>query len=196
MANKIMWIMGARLAFADGVFDKKKIAGDDSSAPRFNCGLIIPPNDKQVAEIEEAMEELVLNYDWKGDDEPADIYKLLKKKDRLALHDGDDKQKYAGFPGNLYLSPSADTRPTVVDRDRSPLTDKDGKIYSGCYVNAKVELWVQDNKWGQRVNATLLGIQFVKDGDAFGAGAPPANPDDFPDLDASGGDDDDDSLFS
>lgn len=193
MANHIMWVMGARLAFAEGVFKKQGIAGDSSSTPRFNCCLLLPPNDKQVGEIEEAMKDLVLNFDWKGDEKPEDIYKRLSKKDFLALHDGDDKAKWAGFAGNMYLSPNADTRPTVVDRDRSPLTAEDGKVYSGCYVNAKIELWVQDNKWGQRVNATLLGVQFVKDGDAFGAGAPPANPDDFPDLDVGEGEDD--ALF-
>lgn len=195
MANKIIWVMGARLAFAEGIFNKKGIAGDPDSTPRYNCGLILPPTDKQVKEIEDACEELVLNHDWKGDADAADVLRLLKKKDRLAIHDGDDKQKYAGFPGNFYLSPSSDSRPTVVDRDRTPLTEKDGRIYSGCYVNAKVELWVQDNKWGQRVNASLLGVQFVNDGDAFGSGSPPANPDDFPDLDAGEGGEDD-SLFS
>jgi hypothetical protein len=194
MANKIMWVMNARLAFAEGVFEKKGIAGDASSTPRYNCGLILAPSDPQIKVIEEAQRELVLAHDWKGDEEAEAVLRLLEKKDRLALHDGDDKQKYAGFPGNYYLSPNADTRPTVVDRDKSPLTAKDGRIYSGCYVNAKVELWVQDNKWGQRVNSTLLGVQFVKDGDAFGSGSPPANPDDFPDLDAGEGAEDD-SLF-
>lgn len=194
MANHTMWVMSARLAFAETVFTKKGIAGDPDSTPRYNCSLILAPTDKQVAEIERQVEKLVLEHEWKDKTPGADMLKLLVKKDRLPLHDGDDKQKWAGFPGNMYLSPSSDTRPTVVDRDRSPLNKDDGKVYSGCVVNAKIEIWVQDNRWGQRVNATLLGIQFVKDGDAFGAGAPPANPDDFPDLDADGGDDD--SMFS
>lgn len=193
MANKTIWVMGARLSFAEGVFEKKGIANDPNSKPRYNCGLLLPANDKQVAEIEKLEEELVLNHDWKGDDKPADILRLLRKKDRLALHDGDDKSKYDGYAGMRYLSPSADTRPTVVDRDKSPLTKEDGKVYSGCYVNAKIELWVQDNNWGQRVNCSLLGVQFVKDGDSFGAGTAPASPDEFPDLDA--GDDGSDPLL-
>lgn len=193
MANHTMWVMNARLSFAETVFVKKGIAGDPDSTPRYNCGLILDPKDPQVREIEKIVEKLVLEHEWKDKTSGEDMLKLLTKKDRLPLHDGDDKQKWAGYPGNVYLSPSADTRPTVVDRDRSPLNKDDGKIYSGCYVNAKIEIWVQDNRWGQRVNCTLLGVQFVKDGDAFGAGAPPANPDDFPDLDA--GDGADDSLF-
>lgn len=194
MANHTIWVRNARIAFADTIFEKKGIAGDPDSTPRYNCSLLLPAGDKQVIEISGIQQRLVLEHEWKDKTEGAEVLRLLAKKDRLALHDGDDKQKWAGFPGTMYLSPSSDTRPTVVDRDRSPLTKDDGKVYSGCYVNAKIEIWVQDNKWGQRVNATLLGVQFVKDGDAFGAGAPPANPDDFPDLDASG--DDDDDMFA
>lgn len=190
MASKTIWVMGARLAFADGIFEKKGIAGDASSKPRYNCGLILTADHKQVEEIRDIEVELCNEHQWKSKEKGADVHKSLAKKDRLALHDGDDKQKYEGFPGNFYLSPSNDSRPTTVDRDKSVLTKDDGKLYSGCYVNAKVEIWVQDNNYGQRVNATLLGVQFVKDGDAFGAGAPPANPDDFPDLDAEGGEDD------
>lgn len=193
MASKTIWVKG-RLAFADGIFEKKGIAGDASSKPRYSCSIIIPEGDKQIDEIKALELELCKEHQWKSKEKGADAHKTLAKKDRLALHDGDDKQKYEGFPGNFYLSPSNDTRPTAVDRDKSPLTKDDGKLYSGCYVNAKVEIWVQDNNYGQRVNATLLGVQFVKDGDAFGAGAPPANPDDFPDLDAEGGDEDD-GLF-
>lgn len=194
MANKIMWVRG-RLAFGEGVFEKKGIANDPSSKPRYNCAILIPENDPQVETIEDLELELCEEHSWKDKSKGADVHKQLKKKDRLALHDGDDKaSKYDGFAGMRYISPSSDTRPTVVDRDRSPLTKDDGRIYSGCYVNAKVEFWTMDNNFGQRVNCTLLGVQFVKDGDAFGAGSPPANPDDFPDLDA--GDGDDDSMFS
>lgn len=188
--SKTIWVKG-RLAFADGIFEKKGIAGDASSKPRYGCSIIIPAGDPQLETIRAIELEVCEEHSWKDKSKGADVHKQLAKKDRLALHDGDDKQKYEGFPGNFYLSPSNDTRPTAVDRDRSPITKDDGKLYSGCYANAKVEIWAQDNQYGQRVNATLLGVQFVKDGDAFGAGAPPANPDDFPDLDAEGGDDDD-----
>lgn len=192
MASEIIWVKG-RLAFADTIFEKKGIAGDSSSKPRYGCTIILPPGDPQVAEIEAIELELCKEHQWKSKEKGVDVHKQLVKKDRVALRDGDDKQKYEGFAGNRYISPSSDTRPTAVDRDRSPLTKEDGKLYSGCYANAKVEIWTQDNQWGQRVNATLLGVQFVKDGDAFGAGSPPANPDDFPDLDAEGGEDD--ALF-
>lgn len=33
--------------------------------------------------------------------------------------------------------------------------EADGLVYSGCYVNARIELWAQDNANGKRVNAKL-----------------------------------------
>ena len=72
-------------------------------------------------------------------------------------------------------------RPLVVDADKSPLVAEDGKPYSGCYVNASVELWPQDNNYGKRVNATLMGVQFFRDGESFSGGGV-ASEDDFDDV--------------
>jgi hypothetical protein len=58
----------------------------------------------------------------------------------------------------------------VIDRDKTPLTSADGRPYAGCFVNASVELWAQDNNFGKRINASLRGVQFFKDGDAFSGG--------------------------
>lgn len=92
-----------------------------------------------------------------------------------------DGDVYNGFEGKHTLSASNQTRPTVVDVDRSPLTEADGKPYAGCYVNAIVEVWAQDNQWGRRINCTLKGVQFARDGEAF-SGSAPAAADDFDDL--------------
>ena len=99
----------------------------------------------------------------------------------MALHDGDLKSNYDGFPGNLYVSARSTTRPLVINNDKSPLTEQDGKPYAGCYVNASIELWAQDNNYGKRVNASLRGVQFLRDGDAF-AGGGAASEDEFDDI--------------
>ena len=77
-----------------------------------------------------------------------------------------------------------------VETKYEPLTEDDNRIYSGCYVNASVELWYQKNAYGKRVNANLLGIQFFKDGEAFGEGGTTASGDDFDAFD-----DDDEDIF-
>jgi hypothetical protein len=62
--------------------------------------------------------------------------------------------------------------PKIVDRNPSRvIKESDGRIYAGCYVNAIVRLWCQDNEHGKRLNASLEAVQFVKDGEAFGAKA-------------------------
>lgn len=91
---------------------------------------------------------------------------------KLCLRDGKEKDDLDGYgPGVVFISSSCKKRPLVVDKDLSNLEEKDDKPYAGCYVNATLRLWVQDNKWGKRVNAQLRAVQFVKDGDPFGEGA-------------------------
>jgi hypothetical protein len=85
----------------------------------------------------------------------------------------------------MYVSAASKTRPLVLDSNKTPLTDEDGKPYGGCYVNASIEIWAQDNQFGKRINAQLRGIQFVKDGDAFGGGGSPASADEFEELEAT-----------
>ncbi len=55
------------------------------------------------------------------------------------------------------------------------------KFYPGAIVNAAVRIWVQDNDYGKRVNASLEGIQWVKDGDRIGH-APVDLDEAFPEL--------------
>jgi len=185
-----LWIMGARLAFGDGIYEKKAFAGEPGGKADYNAKFILPVGHKQIGEIEKA-EAQVAKDKW-GAKADANL-KVVKAKGRSLLKDG-STQRSDGFADNLFVSARADTRPTVVGRDRSPKQKGDnGAPYSGCYVNVKLDVWAQDNQWGQGINATLLGVQFVRDGDSFAAGAPPANPDDFPDLGVE--DDGGDSLF-
>jgi hypothetical protein len=101
--------------------------------------------------------------------------------DKICLKDGDFVD-YDGYEGHMSIKAGANRRPTVIDRDKTPLVEDDDKPYAGCYVNAVLELWYQDNSYGKRVNCNLLGIQFSKDGDSFGAGDTDVT-DDFDDED-------------
>lgn len=110
------------------------------------------------------------------------ILKEIKANGRDVVQDGDKKATYDGYAGNLFTNSNSDTRPGVYDRDKTPLVAGDGKPYAGCYVDAIVEVWAQDNQWGKRINAQLTGVRFRADGDSFSAGAAPAQADDFADL--------------
>jgi len=67
----------------------------------------------------------------------------------------------------MTIKASTKKRPLVIDRSKSPITEDDDIIYAGCYVNAIISLWAQNNGYGKRINAQLDGVQFVKDGEPF-----------------------------
>lgn len=106
--------------------------------------------------------------------------KLKVPKDKRALKDGDDSE-YEGYEGHMSLKAASNKRPTVINRDKTPLVEDDDVIYAGCYVNAIVDIWIQNNNYGKRANCNLYGIQFVKDGESFGMG-PTDVTDDFEEL--------------
>lgn len=166
-----------RLAFPK-LFRAEQVNGQGD--PKFGATLIIAPDHPQIEELRK-IQDAVAKDKWK--EKAAGIVKVLDKQDRLAVHDGDIKSQYDGFPGNFYVSANAQESapPTVVDQARNPLKENSGKPYAGCFVNASIEIWAQDNKFGQRVNTTLRGVQFLRDGDAFSAGRP-ADADEFEEV--------------
>lgn len=168
-------LKNVRLAFPV-LFEAKTVNGEGK--PAFSASFLIDPADPQVKAINAGIEQVAKDK-WGA---KADaILKQMRAQDKVALHDGDLKANYDGFPGNLYVSARSAVRPGVYDADKSPLVESDGKPYAGCYVNAVVELWAQDNNYGKRINASLSGVQFFRDGDAF-AGGGAADADEFDDL--------------
>ena len=159
-------IKNVRIAFPN-IWEPKSYNGQGK--PRCNALFII---EKDNAEALKGVKEAILavaKEEWK--EKAETMLSTLKAKGDLCLHDGAEKADYDGFEGNMFVSASNASRPIVVDRDRSPLTEADGKPYAGCYVNVSIDVWAQDNQYGKRVNAKLLAIQFARDGDAFGGGS-------------------------
>lgn len=188
--DNIVMLNNVRLAFP-ALFNAKQVNGEGK--PAFSAAFIMPPEHPDISKLKKAIQE-VATAKW-GEKAPA-ILKALIAGDKLCLHDGDLKANYDGFPGNKYVSARSPVRPLVIGQDRSPLAEEDGKPYAGCYVNAQIALWAQDNNYGKRINAQLRGVQFLRDGDAFGGGGVAA-PDEFgvvddsADGDAPWGDDED-----
>lgn len=107
-----------------------------------------------------------------------DQFKKKVPLKRTPLRDGNEKSDKEGYGDEvMFVSARNAKRPVVVDRDLTPLTATDTKPYAGCYVNATIRLFAFDHKVGGKgVSATLRAVQFVKDGESFGAG--PVNAED------------------
>lgn len=169
-----------RLAFP-ALFEPKSFNGEGD--PTFSASFILDPvaNKADIQRLQAAIKQASVD---KWNSKHGEVLTALQKKGHVCLHDGDEKSEYDGFAGNMYVSARSKSRPLVLDRDKSPLVASDGRPYAGCVVNAIVDVYAQDNQWGKRINAALSGVQFVRDGEAFG-GSRPASADDFGTVDES-----------
>tara|TARA_R110000822_G_scaffold148879_7_gene287886 strand:+ start:251 stop:778 length:528 start_codon:yes stop_codon:yes gene_type:complete len=150
-------LQNVRLSFPS-LFRKATFSGEET---KFEGTFLLDKETHadKIKEIEDAIAAITAN-NLKG---------AKLKADKICLKDGDEID-YDGYAGNMSIKASNGKRPLVVDRDRNPLSESDNRPYSGCYVNAVLELWAQDNQYGKRINASLLGVQFFKDGQPFGDG--------------------------
>lgn len=165
-------LKNVRLTFPQ-LFDAKQVNGQGD--PKFSAAFLFAKDHPQLAELQAAVLEAATA---KWGPKAGEVLKALKASDKICVHDGDAKSDYDGYTGNYFVNASNKVRPLVIGPAREPLVAADGKPYSGSYVNAIVEIWPQDNQFGKRVNASLLGVQFVKDGERL-AGGGVAAADDF-----------------
>ena len=154
----VIMIKNARLSFPEIWTPKAFVEGQQ---PKFSCNLLLDKeNDKaQIASFKKAIREAALNAF--SQQIPAGL--------AMCLGDGNSKS-YDGYENAMFISCASRLRPQIIDRDRTPLVEEDGRPYAGCYVNAAISLWVMDNKYGKRVACNLNALQFSRDGETFGAG--------------------------
>ncbi len=156
----------------------------EGSEPTFSCSVLMPKGSAEVKKVEaEMMRVATEKWGAKG----KEVLARLIKGGKTCLRDGDTKE-YDGYAGMDYVTARNPVKPSAFDKNGEETEKADGLIYSGCYVQARIELWAQDNKYGRRINAKLLGVKFEKDGDAFASGSSPAKATDF-DVDDEPSDD-------
>lgn len=162
----VVMLKGVRLAFANGIWEARQVQGQGK--PAFSVTSLFSKDTDNFKNVLAAIKE-VAEEKWGA--KAAEVLKQLKAQDKLCLHDGNLKENYEGFADNYYVNARNASRPTIKDRDgQTNLVQADGKPYSGCYANVSIDIWAQENQFGKRINASLRGIQFVADGDAFSAG--------------------------
>lgn len=162
-----------RFTFVQSLFDAKQV--NNQGEAKFSCTGLLPRDHPQLPAISALVHAAaVAKWGAKADE----VLKALKAGDRLPLHDGDAKNQYQGYAGNYFINASNKMRPLVIGPNRENYTAADGKPYSGSYGNMIIQVWCQDNQYGKRINASLLGVQFIKDGERL-AGGGVAAADDF-----------------
>lgn len=177
-------LKNVRIAFPK-LFEPKAVGDGDKKY--FSLAAIIEPGSENAKACDAAVTEVAKS---KWADKAAGVMKKLVEDGKVAFKKkpltDQQGQAYDGFEGMWSLNasrPESKGRVVVIDRNKAPLSERDGKPYAGSYCNVMVSFWAQDNANGKRLNCELKAVQFVKDGDAFGGGAP-ASADAFDDLGA------------
>ena len=162
---------------------------NDGDAPKYG-GQFIFDETSEAAKLErEAMTQTAqetFGANWQA------IVGAMEKTKKCVRKGNDNLTKDGairdGYGDKLYLVARNKAKPLLIGptRDSSGafpvLTEDGGKPYGGCYVNVKVDIKAMKakEKIPNQIYATLLTIQFVSDGEAFGAA--PGTDDGFDDV--------------
>lgn len=119
--------------------------------------------------------------------------KRLPGKDKF-FRDGNDEKEEV-YEDHWIISASEVRKPAVRNKRAQLVTEPEDirdLIEGGYWGHMLIRPWFQNNDWGTKVNAGLVGVQHTKDDQTFGEG----RVDDTDAWDAEGGDDDeaDDDL--
>lgn len=152
-------IKNVRLSYPH-LFEKFVMEGDDEAKGRYSAKFLLD-KETHAEEIKAIRQHLVaLQKEW---------FEGKIGGEKLFLKDGDDSGKEEQEGSWVISASDTKRRPQVLDKDKSPIVEEDDIVYGGCYVHALIRPWKQQHpKYGKRVNANLIGVQFHKDGERFG----------------------------
>ena len=186
MSKKVM-LRNVRLSY-EHIFTPTKFS--ESAPAKYSATFIIPKDHADLPIIKRALFEAgqeTFPADFKPGAWPKGYTCALKDADVDTDSNGDVlAEKQPAYKGCYIIEANSMNRPITVNRKTAAVTEADGVIYSGCYVNASLGIaGYTYEKIKKGVKAYLNGVQFVEDGERFGADALS----DFDDIDdADGGD--------
>ena len=167
----------------------EKHAATSTSDPKYAGDFIIDPSTKtgkaNIKQIEAAIEDV----------EKAAFGKtgLKYKEGRKAFIDGNtvlnkDDEVPAELADKWVIKAKNNRRPTLVDRRGETSTKEDDLFYGGAIVNPILRFYAIDSddkdKGGRGLFCSLEGVQFVEEGERFGAA--PLSEDRFKNLEGDG----------
>lgn len=187
--SEIIYLSDVRLSFphlVDPQVNKNPETGKERSA--YNADFIMPQDHPGFQAFMQRYAVLAQEK-WKENAQAA-MQRIQADRKTRCFGLGEEKvnsktfQVYSGYKGMVYLSASRDQRPQVVDASGKPIDsnntmiyqDMTRKMYAGCRVNAAIKPWLQQNTHGVGVRCDFVAIQFFKDDNPFGEGAPDVTP--------------------
>lgn len=178
-----------RAAFAGSLFTPKQY--DNKGAFNNGATFILEPGSENDKILEAAIQQEAQKVWGKEKDSILEEIRYDKKAYPYMKRDRkkSDGKVFVGFEGKYSVTGKkyrgdenrlGDSGPPLyLHKTRNPatgefnkLTEADGLLYAGAYVNVKLEIWAQGGK-DKGVRSKLLAIQFDDHGDSFGGATIP-----------------------
>lgn len=172
--TQTLWIKEARLGFP-AIIAPKAVQGGE---PKFGANFILPVTAVEWAEMCQIVGAIATE---KWGDNAGGVMNLIGADKRLRCYgQGEEKldklgKVWDGFAGMLYISASNDAQPKLYGQNAQelPPTANANQLFTGGnYVSGIISFWLQDNTFGRAVRANLDGIQYIREGEHFGATGP------------------------
>ena len=199
----VVLLKNVRLSFPDLFKPGKPM--NEGDQPKFGGQFIIDLGSEAETAAKGAMmaaAQETFGVNWKA------IVQAMEKTKKCLRNGNDNLDKEGnvrqGYADKMYIVARNKAKPAIVhgknaDGTFKHLTEADGKPYGGCIVNVKIDIKAMKakEKIPNQIYGSLMAVQFVKDGEAFGAA--PGTPEGFDDVDmgaaAGGVDGSEDGLF-
>jgi hypothetical protein len=181
--NNLIYIANARASFPWIVSPqvKKNEKGEDVSS--YNIDLILPSTDPAFQKFMQVYGALAAEK-WKENAQAA-MQRIQMDRKTRCYGAGEEKvntktfQVHPGYDGNVFISARSSRQPQIIRADGTVVDPSNtmelravaSKVYGGCYVNAVIKPWLQQNAQGIGVRCDLIAVQFAKDGKSFGVGS-------------------------
>lgn len=182
--SEIIMLTNTRLSFPQLVEAR---AYQEGQAKKFSADLILDPAGEDWKKV---MHSVMQSAQEKWGDNAQAVLQMCQADRKLrAFGNGAEKvdkktfKPYEGYEGAVYVSANNANPPQMIESNGKSVDPTNTmayqalarKMYGGCYVNAAIKFWIQDNKYGRGIRCELIALQFAKDGTPFGDAAPDAS---------------------
>ncbi len=182
--SDIIYLQNVRLSFPHLT---EPHASAQGAQPKYSADFIMPADHPGYQQFMARYGELAAA-EWK--EHAQQVMGMIQQDRKLRNYGvGEEKvnkqtfQPYDGYAGQVWIMANNKNMPQMIKSDGVPVDATNTmeaqavarNLYGGCYVNAAVKPWIQDNQFGKGVRCDLVAVQFQADGEAFGEGAPDAS---------------------
>ena len=182
--SEIIMLTNTRLSFPQLVEAR---AYQEGQVKKFSADLILDPAGEDWKKVTHSVMQSAQEK-W-GDNAQAVLQMCQADRKLRAFGNGAEKvdkktfKPYEGYEGAVYVSTNNANPPQMIESSGKSVDPTNTmayqalarKMYGGCYVNAAIKFWIQDNKYGRGIRCELIALQFAKDGTPFGDAAPDAS---------------------